>query len=202
MKEENPIFYYPCCSEIGCDGIQSVAFDENNYSLNCECEKNNLHNKKNIYYKTFEKFYIKELKTPQCSKCGLYLENDLRYKCKKCEKIYCNLCLVLDEHIRDNNKNILLIDNKCSVHKKDLTLYCKDCHKHLCMYCVDDSEDNIHYKHSIENLYKIKPSTNKIDKIKKQIIENKKLFEEYFSLINDWKIKINNQIELLYITNF
>ena len=110
MKEEISKFYYPCCNEKDCDGILKIEINKKNFSINCICQKNSEHQKKNIYFKTFERFYLKEIKVKRCSKCGLNLENDLRYECKRCMKIYCGFCFVFDEHIKENNKELLLIN--------------------------------------------------------------------------------------------
>ena len=196
MNEGISKFYYPCCNEKECDGILSIKINDNNFSINCLCNKNNEHKRKNIYFKTFEQFYLKKVNIPRCSKCNISLENDFKYECKRCEKIYCGFCFVFDEHIKNNNnKELLLINNKCPVHRKDLTLYCKNCHEHLCIFCVEDTEENIHFKHTKENLYKIIPSTKEINYIQNEINKYKKIYEEYFSLLDEWKIKINYKIE-------
>ena len=137
MNEGISNFYYPCCNEKECDGILNIKINDNNFSINCLCHKNNEHKRKNIYFKTFEQFYLKEVNIPRCSKCNISLENDFKYECKRCEKIYCGFCFVFDEHIKNNNnKEFLLINNKCPVHRKDLTLYCKNCHEHLCILII------------------------------------------------------------------
>ena len=110
-------------------------------------------------------------------------------------KIYCGFCFVFDEHAKDKNEELLIINNKCIIHKKDLTLYCKECNKHLCVFCVENMEDNIHFNHTIENLYKVIPSTKIINNIKNAINKEKTIFEEYFILIDEWKIKINNILD-------
>ena len=47
--------YYPFCKEIGCNGFLNVKIGDN-FTLEYECENNALHKRKNIYFKTFERF--------------------------------------------------------------------------------------------------------------------------------------------------
>ena len=197
MEEEITKYYYPYCSENGCGGILNIKINDDNFSINCFCHENKEHKKENIFYKTFERFYIKEVNIPKCLKCGLSLEKDLRYECKKCGKIYCGFCFILDEHIKDKNKELLLINNKCTIHKKDLTLYCKKCHKHLCIFCVENSESNNHCEHIIENLYKIIPSTKEVNEIKYSINEEKKYMKNIsiYQILGHWTKKIINVID-------
>ena len=195
MKEEISKYYYPCCSEKGCNGILDIKINEDNFSINYFCQNNPKHKKKNIYFKTFERFYLKELTIPKCSKCNISLEKDIRYECKSCRKIYCVFCFIYDEHIKDNNKDLLIINNKCTLHKKDLTLYCTDCHKHLCIFCHKDNEDNNHCEHDIENIYEVIPSLKEINELKEEIKKEKKIYEDYISLIDEWKKIIVNKIE-------
>ena len=48
------------------------------------------------------------------------------------------------------------------IHKKNLTLYCKQCHEHLCIFCAEQSKDQIHHRQNIEFLYNVIPTENKI----------------------------------------
>ena len=196
MSEENKRYYYPCCIEKNCNGILGIKINNENFSINCICDKNKLHIKNNIYFKTFERFYLKEIKIIKCNKCNMCLENDLKYECKKCEKIYCGFCYIYDEHIKNNIEHLLIINNKCKYHKKDLTLYCKKCNEHLCIFCAEKSKDKLHYNHPIDNLYNIIPSENEINEIKNIIKEDKILYEEYISLLDEWMIKLNNKINI------
>ena len=195
MKEEISKCYYPCCSEKGCNGVLLIKINDNNYSINYLCQNNPKHKKKNIYFKTFERFYLKEIKIPKCSKCDMSLEKDLRYECKKCSKIYCEFCFFYDEHIKENNKELLMINNKCEIHKRDITLYCTECQKHLCIFCLKDTESKTYCSHYKENLYEIIPSSKDINKIKAEINKEKKIYEDYISLLDEWKKIINNKIE-------
>ena len=131
----------------------------------------------------------------RCSKCGLNLENDLRYECKRCMKIYCGFCFVFDEHIKENNKELLLINNKCTIHKKDLSLYCLNCKQHLCIFCSENNDNDIHIEHDIESLYNVIPSKKGINEIKDEIDKDKKLYEKYIYLLDEWILRISNKID-------
>ena len=195
MKEEILKYYYPFCREKACNGILDIEINEDNSSIISICEKNKNHKNKNIYYKTFERFYLKEMNIKKCSKCDIILETDIRYQCKNCNRIYCGSCYLYDEHIKNNNQELLIINDKCKKHKKDLTLYCSKCNEHLCIYCIENNEDNIHYNHNIKNLYEIIPSQKELNEIKDDINKIKNIYEEYISLLDNWKIKIKNKID-------
>ena len=195
MKDENSSkIYYPFCNEKDCDGILSITINDN-FSINYQCDKNENHKNNNIYFKTFERFYLKEKNILKCSKCNMVLENDIRYECKLCSKIFCCSCFIKDEHIKNNIDNLILINNKCSVHQKDISLYCKKCKKHLCIFCIKEDENNIHQGHQIEYLNKIIPSINDTKQFMEKIKEKKKIYNEYIALLDEWRIKINNKIE-------
>ena len=185
MKEEISKCYYPCCPEKGCNGVLLIKINDDNYSINYLCQNNPKYKKKNIYFKTFERFYLKEIKIPRCSKCDMSLEKDLRYECKKCNKKYCEFCFFYDEHIKENNKELLMINNKCEIHKRDITLYCTECQKHLCIFCLKDTESKTYCSHYKENLYEIIPSSKDINKIKAEINKEKKIYEDYISLLDE-----------------
>ena len=193
MKEVK--YYYPLCREKECNGILDIEINEENSSINSTCEKNENHKNKNIYYKTFERFYLKEMKIKKCSKCNVNLEKDIIYECKDCNKLYCALCIIYDEHIKKiKNKDLLSINNKCKNHKKDITLYCNNCKEHICIYCTENNIDN-KYEHDITNLYEIKPSKKELNEIKEEINKIKNIIEEYILLLDNWKIRINNKID-------
>ena len=126
MMEENvDKIYYPCCREIGCEGILKILFNPDNFTINYECEKNEKHKGERIYYDTFDKFYIKQKNIIICSQCNSILENDTFFKCKKCNTYYCSSCFLHDEHIKKDITNLKTINSKkCKIHNKDLIKYC------------------------------------------------------------------------------
>ena len=193
-KDEKIKFYYPYCREKGCDGVLSVKFKDN-FSLNYICDKNEKHQKKKIYFKTFEKFYLQDKKKENCFNCKSDLESD-KYKCLKCKSVYCCYCFNLDEHIKNNINNLLLTKKRCLIHKKDFSLYCVNCKKNLCVFCANDK---IHTKgyHDIKSLYKFIPSDNEIENVNHKIKERKETYKELIQSLEEWEIKLHNKLEEL-----
>ena len=195
-KEEKKKYYYPFCKEVGCDGILSVKLNDD-FSLDYQCSKNEKHKKNRIFYKTFERFYLKENSIEKCSKCHCDFGND-EYKCIKCNEIYCCYCFKLDEHIKNNIDNLMITKKRCLIHKKDLVQYCFDCRKNLCIYCTKENDDkNPHYQHEIENLIDLIPPENEIDKLNYKIKKRKERYMELIQLLDEWEIKLYNKIEEL-----
>jgi len=195
-KEDKKKYYYPFCKEVGCDGILSVELNDD-FSLDYQCSKNEKHQKKRIFYKTFERFYLQEKIIEKCSKCHCDFGND-EYKCIKCNKIYCCYCFKYDEHIKNNIDNLMITKKRCLIHKKDLVQYCFDCRKNLCIYCTKENEDkNPHYQHRIKNLNDLIPPENEIDKLNHKIKKRKERYLELIQLLDEWEIKLYNKIEEL-----
>ena len=143
MSEEisSSHFYYPLCKEIGCNGILKIKINSD-FSVDCECDKDEKHKKKKLYYKTFERFYLQNKSFEKCSKCKCNLDCD-RYICNKCYASYCCYCFISDEHIKNDINNLSITNNKCLIHKKELNQYCITCKRNLCFYCLkDDIEYN------------------------------------------------------------
>ena len=59
IAEKNAKFFYPCCRMDNCGGVLEIKINENKFTLDYECEKNNTHKGKNIYFETFNNFYLK-----------------------------------------------------------------------------------------------------------------------------------------------
>ena len=115
-------FYYPQCKEIGCNGLLNIKFGDI-FTLENECDINKNHIGKKIFFKTFERFYLKEKEIEKCSKCFSVLYGDIFYKCKKCTKLYCTICFIKDEHIKNDMNNIEIETKKCKLHKRELNYY-------------------------------------------------------------------------------
>ena len=90
-KNANKIFI-PSCKE--CNGYINFTINPFNFSVEYKCEKNDSHNKRHIYFKTFERFYLKEKDLLTCSKCRLSLENSQYINCEICKQIYCVNCYI------------------------------------------------------------------------------------------------------------
>ena len=60
-KGESPIiFYYPCCPINNCKGVLWIKYINENSSIDYECEKNKDHKGYNIYFETFNKYYLEQ----------------------------------------------------------------------------------------------------------------------------------------------
>ena len=169
-KKISSKFYCPSCRINNCDGVLKIKINKNNFSLDYECDKNEEHKGKNIYFKTFERFYLKEINIDKCEKCCSVLENYIKYECKSCEKYFCSTCFIFHKHFKQNINNILIKSKKCKIHNANNIHFCKDCKKYLCNYCIKDNI-KLHKEHNVENLYDLMPSKNKIEKLKKRIKE-------------------------------
>ena len=105
LKEETlkNIFYFPYCKQNGCNGLLNIKIG-NNFTIEYECDKDSSHKRKNIYYKTFERFYLKGKEIEICFRCLIKLDN-ISYRCINCNKLYCSLCFINDEHIKKDINN-------------------------------------------------------------------------------------------------
>ena len=198
MKEEIsfPKFYYPYCMEKGCDGVLQININED-FSVDFECDKNEKHKKKRIFFKTFERFYLKEKIIEKCLNCDSNLESD-KYKCIKCQKMYCCFCFISDEHIKKDINNLLITNKKCPTHKKEFIQYCSECKKYLCAYCTKDNGDNyLHKNHDIICLIDLIPSENDINSLRNKINQRTKKYQELMESLDEWKEKVFNKIEQL-----
>ena len=193
-KKVHHKIYYPSCNITGCDGVLKFKINDN-FRINYECDKNINHKRKNICIKTFERFNLKQKVIQRCAKCKMFLENDIKYECNKCKNCYCGLCFMNDAHIKHNLNNLIITNNKCKIHKKELILYCLNCKKNLCLLCINEDENKIHEKHNIEYLNDIIPSINDINEYKDEIIKTKEIYEQYILLINEWLIKLNSKMK-------
>ena len=199
MLKENDLqskFYYPYCKNSQCDGVLKIKINDN-FTINYECDKNPNHKGENIYFKTFENFYLKEKEISKCSNCNLNLENDYEYNCKNCDKIYCPNCFLFDKHIKENNKNLIIKNKKCKIHNKEISRYCIDCKINLCNYCVklNTNNNNLHINHNIKNLSTFMPSNYKINKLKNKIEDNSKYCDKIIYSLNIIQKLINNKID-------
>ena len=195
-KELNKYYYYPYCKIDNCKGVLKFKINEN-FNINYECEKNINHKGENIFFKTFERFYLKKKEIEKCCKCFSNLESDYIYKCKVCDKLYCPCCFTSDEHLKKKINNLKIYIKKCKIHKVQLTEYCLYCKKNLCKYCLksDININNLHKYHEIKSLIDLMPSIYEINDLKNKI--NK--YDELLDSIDKWHEKLIKKIKNLQL---
>ena len=186
MSEQQNLFtkfYYPKCKEIGCSGLLNIKIRDN-FTLEYECDADKNHNGKKIFFKTFERFYLKENEINKCSICCSFLDGDAFYKCKKCDNFYCLFCIKKDKHIKNGMNDIEIEGNKCKFHKKELNYYCTNCKKYICSLCL--KIENAHDKSHIVNLIELMPTKEQIKKLKNKIKEKKDIYDEIIKSMDEW----------------
>ena len=167
-------FYYPCCPVKNCNGVLWIKYINENFSLDYECEKNEEHKGDNIYFETFEKFYLNKEE---------YIKKNV-----------------------NNFINIKDTNNECTDHERQKNYYCIDCKTYLCKECSKVGHEGHQVKDILESIFsqnkinelidrlkyydklinKIDSSlelfnvefSKKIEKLKKEIITEKKLMEK------------------------
>ena len=194
MKEKNDEnnitrFYYPICKIDNCGGVLKFKINKNNFSLNYKCEKNEKHIGKNIYFKTFERFYLKEANIDKCKICNSFLENNVKYECKICQEQFCSSCFILHPHFKENINNILILTTKCKIHNSIYMHFCLYCKKYLCNYCVKEF-NHVHKHHVKKKLYDLMPSKNNLERFKNRL----KKYDDLIKNIETWFNELNQKI--------
>lgn len=197
-KEKSEInnYYYPCCKVNACNGFLKIKYGDN-FTIDCECEKNISHNREHIYFKTFERFYLKKEKIKKCSKCLTNLDN-ISYNCKICYNYYCFSCAVHDEHIKKDINNLKSNSKICLLHNSNFTLFCKNCNQYFCFYCEINKDIISSKNHKFINLHTLVPSKNDINKIKNKMEQKVKFYDKIINSIEEWERKIiykSNQLK-------
>ena len=195
-KDLEKTFHYPSCNTIGCNGVLEITFNDN-FTINISCEKDENHNKKNIFYETFERFYLKEKKMENCLKCNKNLDNENIFACKECKNKYCVSCFMNDGHIKNNINNLNIKNNKCPIHEKELIYYCLNCKKLLCIYCLNQDKYDPHLNHYYYTLADMMPSINRINQLRHKINKKKLAYEKLQNLLDEWKKELIKKIEKL-----
>ena len=184
---------YPSCQK--CDGLLNFEIQPLHFSINFKCEKDEHHKKDDIYFKTFERFYLKEKELRKCNKCQINLENSEHFNCAICKTIFCSKCYI--EDIQKNGHTKLINEknnNRCLIHNCEFTIYCFTCRKNECIFCA---KNNGHENHSIKSFYQIIPSSKDIEDLKKRILEKTNFTNNLFKKIDFWQQKINSKTEEL-----
>ena len=194
MKEKNDEkniakFYYPICRIDNCGGVLKFKINKDKFSLNYKCEKNENHIGTNIFFKTFERFYLKEAIIDKCKKCNSLLENNIKYECKICQEKFCSSCFILHQYFQQNINNILINSKKCEIHYANNMHFCLNCKKYLCNYCVKEF-NNVHRYHEKKKLYNLMPSKNILEKFRKRL----KKYDDLIKSIETWFKELNQKI--------
>ena len=188
----NKIFI-PTCQK--CNGFLNIKINPFNFSIEYDCKNFNSHRDKNIYFKTFERFYLKEKEIKYCSNCLIVLENSEFFECDICKKIYCCICYINDiqkngHKFKENNYT----NNRCPIHYNDLTEYCSNCNKNICISCSMSVE---HQNHKVNYYHNFMPSDKDIENLKIRIKEKSNFYEKLIKKIDEWNQKINQKIQEL-----
>jgi len=192
-------YYIPICKELGCDGILNIKINEKDFTVDFECHKNKNHNKQKLFFKTFERFYLKEKMFLVCSLCGINLENDIVYNCKTCESKYCSNCFTFDIHISKSIKNLYQISKRCKKHNRELDSYCIECDKKLCVYCIknNDEVNTSHKNHTIKYILDVILSNNQIKSLKNKIKKKSDCINNLIKSIDEIERKLISKIKYL-----
>lgn len=195
-------YCYPFCKEKGCFGVLKYQINEKKLSIDYECQNNKDHYGNNLYFSTFERYYLKEdnIKAFKCSNCLKIITTTNIYKCKQCKKIFCQYCYSNDEHIKTNNNNVISIENKnknnfilnlnkkCPKCNKNIH-YCLDCLKKMCIYCSD-----YHKKHKTIIYNQLYHNYESINYILSLIEEKSKINEQIINSLDNWVDMLNRKI--------
>ena len=193
MSIDSTKIVIPTCQK--CNGFLNISINPLNFSVDYSCKYNKSHKDKNIYFKTFERFYLKENKLKQCSNCLNILENSEFFECDICKKNYCCKCYIKD--IQENGhkfKENNYTSNRCPIHNNDLTEYCSNCNKNICISCSMSVE---HKNHKIICFRNSMPSDKEIESLKIRIKEKSNFYEKLIKKIDEWNRKITQKIKEL-----
>ena len=182
--------FIPTCQK--CSGILNITINPLNFSIEYSCPNNNLHNDKKIYFKTFERFYLKEKELKHCSDCLINLENSEFFECEICKKIFCCRCHIKDIQENGHKYKVNNYTNKrCRIHYNDLTEYCFNCNKNICISCSTSDE---HTNHKTIYYRNCMPSDNDIENLKIKIKEKSQFYEKLIEKIDEWSQKFSLKI--------
>ncbi|KAJ6237765.1 tripartite motif-containing protein [Anaeramoeba flamelloides] len=146
---------------------------------------------------------------PQCEICE---EKKADFYCTKCEVHYCKACeseLHTSSFLNKRHTEFIskepyfpqekINSNLCDKHKKELSLYCKDDNKLICIKCYENCRINNHSilgldEYSNETSEKIKMILNKIQNVE---IQNNETIQKSIELKNKLKIEIKELSNLI-----
>lgn len=173
------------CYNENCWESALFEIDSKNFELKTQCKKGHVNIFSCVRPKEKKLFKNANIFSYYCYKCYKNINNDKdnnnNYKCKTCEKIFCNKCINIHFEEERHSENIKFINcyKKCEKHNKINNFFCKNCRINICNNCK-----NFHRNHYIKSYFDIIP--NKNQKFP-WIIDDKALNErlEYFRKIKD-----------------
>ena len=203
--EQNQSYYKfficPICKER-----ISIQLNPKKYNLSYICSNN--HSETDLSYSDFlNPKYILTKKIINCEECGkkiLDINNILC--CKDCKKEICENpnCILLHKNNNAHCNYIYPNDllNKCKKHNLDISHYCKNCNKNLCVFCFKEKDnEKDHQDHCIINIKDLLPKDEDIEKNKKLLNEKLNMNDEIITKMIKWKneiiSKVENAIELI-----
>ena len=180
IQNSKTFFYFPCQK---CNGFLSININPNTFLINAKCESDFNHVFNNLYFSTFEQFYMKEKQPYKCSSCNKTFNNNSFYFCKNNDIIFCKYCKSKEEK---NNKSCewkLIEELKCNIHNNNYTKYCELCNKNICSNC----EKEKHNEHKTHRYSSIILSKKNIEYTNNKLKEKVKFTNEIIEKLNIWK---------------
>ena len=188
--------FLPSCRE--CKGLLSFKIQPINFTIEFECENDRNHNKNNIYFKTFERFYLKEKDILQCSTCKINLENSEYFNCDICKNNFCCKCFIEDIQMNGHkniiNNNYYNHNNKCLIHHYEFIEYCLNCKTNICILCIKKGN---HKNHNTKSYIDLMPSLENIEHLKNKLEVKSNILNKLIEKIIKWKKQIDKKVEEL-----
>ena len=201
QKEKNQIdniYYIPICRNKGCDGHLSISIDEEQFLISGKCQKNKEHIFNDLFFETFDRFYLKKFVIQNCFKCHKNLDFKDNYETEDFKNIYCSDCFYSDINNKNLKKKFKLLTNKCKNDENLLVNYCLDCGEKICLFCLKkDIENNPHKNHKVINILDNMPSKNQLNILKEKILKKSEAFDSLLESLNEWQNELNKRIERL-----
>ena len=181
--------YIVKCPE--CSEIAGFKIDFEKFLISAECK--NGHNIVNIPYNDFKLKYIKPclIYWSNCNKCFKLINNEnINYKCKSCNKLFCSNCINYHKQETNHNSAIKFYQDYqlCQKHYQKYSSFCEICKISLCDKCIKN-----HNNHSTKPILDIIPNKEKENSIKANYEEFNKKIEEVISIIQDYRDEIDKR---------
>ena len=187
---ENKCINYHCKL---CKEIPLINFSEYDFDFICSSHK--------ILNINIDEFYNYIIFDYECSICKVSSNNSNNYfYCYKCNKIYCENCII--NHKQDINNfhtliNMFQKNSICLLHNKRYIKYCLKCKLNLCELCENH---NNHYIKLFRDIYPLKEEIDKFNKIISELLNNKNKEKDYIQESN--KLKEFIKIKTLLVKSF